>query len=154
MGKNKGGGAAKAEKPAKGADKGGKGAAKGGKGGKGAAAASDDGAGKTKGGKGKNKDTSGGSGYTKVKVRHILTEKHGQAMTALDRINDGENFAEVAKEMSQDKAKHGGDLGWQMRGQMVGAFQEAAFELPKGGMTYEPVKTAFGYHIILVEDKA
>ncbi|EAO00217.1 putative peptidyl-prolyl cis-trans isomerase NIMA-interacting 4 [Trypanosoma cruzi] len=99
------------------------------------------------------KDTSGGSGYTKVKVRHILCEKHGRAMEALKKINEGSSFADVAREYSEDKARSGGDLGWKRRGEMVGPFQEAAFALPKGGMTPEPVKTSFGYHIILVEDK-
>jgi NIMA-interacting peptidyl-prolyl cis-trans isomerase 4 len=98
-------------------------------------------------------DTSGGSGYTKVKVRHILCEKHGRCMEALKKIAEGANFADVAREYSEDKARNGGDLGWKNRGEMVGPFQEAAFALPKGGMTMEPVRTSFGYHIILVEDK-
>ncbi|KAG8347628.1 PPIC type PPIASE domain [Trypanosoma vivax] len=106
------------------------------------------------GGGKKAKDTSGGSGYTKVKVRHILCEKRGRVMEALEKINAGESFANVAREYSEDKARSGGDLGWVMRGTMVGPFQEAAFALPKGGMTQEPVQTKFGYHLILVEDKA
>ncbi|KEG13756.1 peptidyl-prolyl cis-trans isomerase [Trypanosoma grayi] len=101
----------------------------------------------------KPKDTSGGSGYTKVKVRHILCEKHGRALEALNKIKEGANFADVAREYSEDKARSGGDLGWKLRGEMVGPFQDAAFALPKGGMTEEPVRTQFGYHIILVEDK-
>jgi NIMA-interacting peptidyl-prolyl cis-trans isomerase 4 len=105
-----------------------------------------------KGGK-EEKDTSGGSGFTKIKVRHILCEKHGKAMEAMAKLAEGAKFADVAAEFSEDKARSGGDLGWKIRGEMVGAFQEAAFALPKGGMTPEPVKTQFGYHIILVEDK-
>ncbi|RNF03358.1 peptidyl-prolyl cis-trans isomerase NIMA-interacting 4 [Trypanosoma rangeli] len=99
------------------------------------------------------KDTSGGSGYTKVKVRHILCEKYSRALEALNKVNEGSSFADVAREYSEDKARSGGDLGWKRRGEMVGPFQDAAFALPKGGMTPEPVKTSFGYHIILVEDK-
>lgn len=111
-----------------------------------------------KGGKGKNKgggddESAGGSGYTKVKVRHILCEKHGRCMEAMQKLSEGASFADVAKEYSEDKARSGGDLGWKIRGEMVGPFQEAAFALPKGGMTHEPVRTQFGYHIILVEDK-
>jgi NIMA-interacting peptidyl-prolyl cis-trans isomerase 4 len=102
---------------------------------------------------GKEKDTSGGSGFTKVKVRHILCEKHSKAMEALAKLGEGVKFSDVATEFSEDKARNGGDLGWKIRGEMVGAFQDAAFALPKGGMTTEPVKTQFGYHIILVEDK-
>jgi hypothetical protein len=51
-----------------------------------------------------------------------------------------------------------GDLGWMTRGSMVGPFQEAAFALPVSGMdkpvfTDPPVKTKFGYHIIMVEGR-
>ena len=108
-----------------------------------------------KGGKGakEEKDTSGGSGFTKVKVRHILCEKHSKAMEALQKLSEGASFADVARDYSEDKARNGGDLGWKIRGEMVGAFQDVAFALPKGGMTPEPIKTQFGYHIILVEDK-
>ena len=51
-----------------------------------------------------------------------------------------------------------GDLGWQIRGSMVGPFQDAAFALPISSLnnpvyTDPPVKTKFGYHIIMVEGK-
>lgn len=51
-----------------------------------------------------------------------------------------------------------GDLGWMSRGSMVGPFQDAAFALPVSTMqnpvyTDPPVKTKFGYHIIMVEGK-
>jgi peptidyl-prolyl cis-trans isomerase NIMA-interacting 4 len=104
-------------------------------------------------GSAKGNDTSGGSGYTKIKVRHILCEKHARIMEAMEKLSSGMSFADVARDYSEDKARSGGDLGWKIRGEMVGPFQEAAFALPKGGMTAEPVKTSFGYHIILVEDK-
>lgn len=106
-----------------------------------------------KGGGSSSNDTAGGSGYTKIKVRHILCEKHARIMEAMEKLSSGVSFADVARDYSEDKARSGGDLGWKIRGEMVGPFQEAAFALPKGGMTYEPVKTNFGYHIILVEDK-
>jgi NIMA-interacting peptidyl-prolyl cis-trans isomerase 4 len=114
-----------------------------------------EGGGGKKGNKGgaSNDDSAGGSGFTKVKVRHILCEKHGRCMEAMQKLSEGVSFADVAKEYSEDKARSGGDLGWKIRGEMVGPFQEAAFALPKGGMTPEPVRTQFGYHIILVEDK-
>ncbi|KAG2214727.1 hypothetical protein INT46_000946 [Mucor plumbeus] len=94
-----------------------------------------------------------------VKVRHILCEKHSKAMEALAKIKE-ENmrFDKVAELYSEDKAKSGGALGWMNRGGMVGAFQDAAFALQpstcdKPILTDPPVKTKFGYHIIMVEDR-
>lgn len=113
----------------------------------------------TKGGKEdskKGKDKTGTG--TAVKVRHILCAKQSKALEAIARLQGGEKFNVVASEMSEDKAKSGGDLGWQVRGQMVGPFQEAAFNLPKSTIaspvyTTQPVKTVHGYHVIMVEDK-
>ncbi|KAI9248820.1 hypothetical protein BDA99DRAFT_608889 [Phascolomyces articulosus] len=94
-----------------------------------------------------------------IKVRHILCEKHAKIMEAMTKIKE-ENmrFDRVAELYSEDKAKAGGSLGWMNRGSMVGAFQDAAFALQpstcdKPIMTDPPVKTGFGYHIIMVEDR-
>ena len=67
------------------------------------------------------------------------------------------NF-QIAAQYSEDKARSGGSLGWMTRGSMVGPFQEAAFALPVSNLanpvyTDPPVKTKFGYHIIMVEGK-
>ncbi|NXH23001.1 PIN4 isomerase, partial [Bucco capensis] len=91
-------------------------------------------------------------------VRHILCEKHGKAMEAMEKLKSGVRFSEVASQYSEDKARQGGDLGWMTRGSMVGPFQEAAFALPVSSMdkpvyTDPPVKTKFGYHIIMVEGR-
>lgn len=93
-----------------------------------------------------------------VKVRHIMCEKHSKITAALEKLQSGTSFSKVAEEFSEDKAKAGGSLGWMMRGNMVGAFQEAAFALvpstsDKPVYTNPPVKTKFGYHIIMVEDR-
>lgn len=93
-----------------------------------------------------------------IKVRHILCEKHGKAMEAVSLLRAGTNFGVVAEKFSEDKARQQGSLGWMPRGSMVGAFQEAAFQLPpstpdKPIYTDPPVKTQFGYHIIMVEDR-
>ncbi len=72
-----------------------------------------------------------------------------------DRILSEEStFAEEALMESDDdgSAENGGDLGWFGRGMMVPAFEEAAFGAEVGTLT-EPVKSSFGYHLILVEDK-
>jgi hypothetical protein len=69
-----------------------------------------------KGGKsGTAKEQKGG---TKVKVRHILCEKYSKIQEALAKLKEGVPFAEVAKQYSEDKARHGGDLGWLVRGSM------------------------------------
>ncbi|NWZ31084.1 PIN4 isomerase, partial [Asarcornis scutulata] len=93
-----------------------------------------------------------------LQVRHILCEKHGKAMEAMEKLKAGVRFSEVAAQYSEDKARQGGDLGWMSRGSMVGPFQEAAFALPVSSMdkpvyTDPPVKTKFGYHIIMVEGR-
>ncbi|XP_045356820.1 peptidyl-prolyl cis-trans isomerase NIMA-interacting 4-like [Leopardus geoffroyi] len=98
-----------------------------------------------------------GSGNA-VKVRHILCEKHGKIMEAMEKLKSGMRFNEVAIQYSEDKARQGGDLGWMTRGTMVGPFQEAAFALPISGLdkpvfTDPRVKTKFGYHIIMVEGR-
>lgn len=91
-------------------------------------------------------------GCTKIKVRHILCEKQSKIMEALAKLNEGKPFNQVAAEYSEDKASSGGSLGWVVRGQMTGDFQEVAFNAPVGKYT-QPFKTQFGYHIVLVEDR-
>ncbi|XP_019603519.2 peptidyl-prolyl cis-trans isomerase NIMA-interacting 4 [Rhinolophus sinicus] len=127
-----------------------KGKSRSGKGGKGEAASGSDSSDK------KSQGPKGGG--NSVKVRHILCEKHGKIMEAMEKLKSGTRFNEVAAEYSEDKARQGGDLGWMSRGSMVGPFQEAAFALPVSGLdkpvfTDPPVKTKFGYHIIMVEGR-
>jgi NIMA-interacting peptidyl-prolyl cis-trans isomerase 4 len=79
-------------------------------------------------------------------------------MEAMQQLKDGRPFDKVAEQFSEDKARQGGALGYMNRGSMVGAFQEAAFALPVSTVsqpkyTDPPVKTQFGYHIIMVEDR-
>ncbi|TKJ41683.1 hypothetical protein CEE37_03705 [candidate division LCP-89 bacterium B3_LCP] len=69
------------------------------------------------------------------------------------RIDEGDDFAELAKEFSEDvTSEKGGDLGFFARGQMVPEFEEAAFST-KVGEVKGPVMSQFGYHIIKVTDK-
>jgi len=94
---------------------------------------------------------------TAVQVRHILCEKHSRITEALQKLQEGQRFDKVAQEYSEDKAKAGGSLGWKVRGSMVGPFQEAAFALAPSTVD-KPIlspliKTAHGYHIILVEGR-
>ncbi|XP_076163415.1 peptidyl-prolyl cis-trans isomerase NIMA-interacting 4 [Ptiloglossa arizonensis] len=97
-------------------------------------------------------------GGNAVKVRHILCEKQSKILEAMEKLKAGQKFNEIAATYSEDKARSGGDLGWMIRGSMVGPFQEAAFALPVSSLnspiyTDPPVKTKFGYHIIMVEGK-
>lgn len=70
------------------------------------------------------------------------------------RIEGGEKFEDVAKQVSDDVSNkdQGGDLGWFGRGRMVKEFEDAAFALEPGKLS-QPIKTSFGYHLILVIEK-
>jgi len=89
------------------------------------------------------------------KARHILVEKESEARDIIARLKkDPGAFAKLAMEKSKDqgsKAK-GGDLGWFDLSRMVPEFGAAVSKLEKGKFTQEPVKTQFGYHVILLED--
>lgn len=88
------------------------------------------------------------------KARHILVEKEEDAKAIIADLNQGKVFADIAKEKSKDpgSAKEGGDLGWFRAEQMVKEFSDAAMKLEKGKYTVEPVKSQFGFHIIMLED--
>lgn len=72
------------------------------------------------------------------------------AKEVIKKLNDGADFATLAKEYSKDgSADNGGALGRFGQGDMVTEFEAAAYKLEVGKYTKEPVKTKFGYHIIL-----
>ncbi|NHJ13636.1 MAG: peptidylprolyl isomerase [Candidatus Thorarchaeota archaeon] len=97
---------------------------------------------------GKKSKKGGGSGG-KIRASHILVEKHGQALEIIGKIQEGADFAAMARQYSTCSSKNkGGDLGQFGKGQMVQEFERAAFALNVGAMTTNPVKTQFGYHII------
>jgi len=89
-----------------------------------------------------------------VQARHILVDSEDKAKELADKIAKGEDFAKLAKENSKDPGSKddGGMLGFFGKGQMVPAFEEAAFRLKKGEVS-PPVKSQFGYHLIKVEDR-
>ena len=112
--------------------------------------------------------------YETVTARHILIRANGAPMPAAQgkknlsdaealakadairkRIASGEDFAKVAKEVSDDTGSgaNGGDLGTFKKGMMVPPLEAAAFTLKPGDIS-EPVKTQFGYHIIQVQTHA
>jgi peptidyl-prolyl cis-trans isomerase C len=89
-----------------------------------------------------------------VHARHILVKTEDEAKDVIKQLDAGKSFADLAKEKSTDPNKaDGGDLGYFTKGRMVKEFEDAAFALDKGAYTKTPVKTDFGYHVILVEDK-
>ncbi|NJM31674.1 MAG: peptidylprolyl isomerase [Limnobacter sp.] len=85
---------------------------------------------------------------------HILVEKEEQAKALIDKLNKGASFAELAKANSKDpgSARNGGDLDWANPNSFVPEFSQAMVQLEKGKYTKQPVKSQFGYHIILVND--
>lgn len=77
------------------------------------------------------------------------------AKDLIKQLNNGAKFADLAKQYSDDEgsAANGGELGWFGKGKMVESFENAAFKLVKGKYTTVPVKSDFGYHIILKTDE-
>lgn len=90
-----------------------------------------------------------------VEARHILVASEDEARKVIERIKGGEDFAEVAREVSTDRAAaaQGGDLGYFTREQMVEPFADAAFAMEPGDLSEEPVQTQFGWHVIEVTGK-
>jgi peptidyl-prolyl cis-trans isomerase C len=100
-----------------------------------------------------------------AKARHILIKvapnapeeekkkAKEKAEGLLKKVKDGEDFAKLAGEFSEDQAtqKKGGDLGYFSKGRMVKPFEDAAFAL-KPGQVSEIVESQFGFHIIKLED--
>ncbi|NQT06508.1 MAG: peptidylprolyl isomerase [Candidatus Omnitrophica bacterium] len=87
------------------------------------------------------------------KASHILVKTLSEAVDILDRLNAGAIFGELAKNHSLDVTnKRGGDLGYFTVGQMVPEFEDACTKLRVGEIS-GPVKTQFGYHIIMLTEK-
>ena len=100
----------------------------------------------------------------KFKVRHILIlsekdalagnkmEKYKYIKEILSEIKNGKDFAEAAKEYSEDvSASSGGDVGYIEKGKMVPEFEEAIYSLKEGEIS-DVVETEFGFHIIKVDE--
>lgn len=101
-----------------------------------------------------DKEIAGAEPEKEVKARHILVKTEDEAKTIISALEGGKDFVELAKEKSTGPSgPNGGDLGFFGKGQMVPAFEEAAFTLENGGFTKTPVQTQFGYHVILREEE-
>lgn len=100
---------------------------------------------------------------SQTRVRHILIrpseiltpeEAREKVAELKSRIEAGEDFAELAREHSEDigSATEGGDLGWTMPGQMVPEFEAAMNDTPVGELS-EPVRSQFGWHLLEVLER-
>ena len=89
-----------------------------------------------------------------VKASHILVADEKTAKEIKQKLDNGEDFATLAKKYSTDESTKdkGGELGYFAKGTMVTEFDNVAFTLPVNKIS-DPVKTEYGYHIIKVEDK-
>lgn len=102
--------------------------------------------------------------YEKIKVQmsgneykacHILVGSEAEAKDIIVKLKvNVKQFGRLAKEKSKDPSSknNGGDLGWFDPRSMVPEFGDAIAKLEKGKFTHEPVKTQYGYHVILLED--
>lgn len=94
-----------------------------------------------------------GAPAREFKLRHILTTSEDDAKDAIAKLDKGAPFAELAKEKSTDPTgKDGGELGWVNARQVGEEIATAAAALKKDAYSKTPVKTRFGWHVILLED--
>lgn len=85
----------------------------------------------------------------KLGAKHILVDQAFEAQDLIKKLNDGESFETLAEQYSNcPSGKQGGDLGEFGKGMMVKPFEQAVIDL-EVGETSAPIKTQFGYHLIL-----
>ncbi len=94
------------------------------------------------------------SSGTEYRARHILVEKEDEAKDLINQIKAGAKFEDLAKKHSKDpgSGENGGDLDFAKPDSYVPEFGKAMTALKKGEMTTAPVKSQFGWHIIMLED--
>lgn len=89
-----------------------------------------------------------------ARAKHILVDSEEKALSVKEEIEGGLSFTDAAMKYSSCPSKEkGGDLGEFSRGAMVKEFEDAAFSLPINTLS-SPVKTQFGYHLILVTKRS
>lgn len=88
-----------------------------------------------------------------IEANHILVEDEDIAKEVKQKLDDGDDFSELAASYSTDDSNkdNGGELGYFGEGEMVEAFEEVAFAMEVDEVS-DPVKTDYGYHIIKVTD--
>ncbi|HZH93606.1 MAG TPA: peptidylprolyl isomerase, partial [Tissierellaceae bacterium] len=89
-----------------------------------------------------------------INASHILLGSEEDALSIVERLDGGEDFAQLATTESLDSvsAVNGGNLGYFGKGQMIPEFEEVAFQLNEGEIS-DVVRTEVGFHIIKVQDK-
>lgn len=90
--------------------------------------------------------------YTTVCVRHVLVATAEEAEDVRARLEDGEDLAAVATEVSLDTATPGGDLGCALAGRYVPEFAQATVTAEVGAV-FGPVETEFGFHVLVVGER-
>ena len=89
-----------------------------------------------------------------IRASHILVPTEDEAKAVKTALDEGADFAELAKEKSIDPgAANGGDLGFFGKGMMVPPFEAAAYGLTEIGQVSEPVQSQFGWHVIKLAEK-
>lgn len=92
-------------------------------------------------------------GSTEYKARHILVKEEAEAKAIIENLKKGAKFEELAKQSIDPGSKdNGGELDWAAASNYVKPFADAMTVLAKGKYTEAPVKSDFGYHVILLED--
>ncbi|MDI9638557.1 peptidyl-prolyl cis-trans isomerase [Kamptonema cortianum] len=87
-----------------------------------------------------------------VHIRHILVDDKNVALSVIKALQNGTDFKKLAQSKSKDEtAKEGGELGWFRKGELPAELAEAAFALKPGTYSQEPIKTDFGWHVIMLE---
>jgi len=89
----------------------------------------------------------------KMRASHIMTDTEAEAREVQQKLNDGVDFAQLAREYSKDPSKdRGGDIGYFVKGQLMPQIEEIALGLDVG-QTSDVIRTKFGYHIIRMTEK-
>ena len=87
------------------------------------------------------------------KARHILVNTEDEARNVIVALDGGGDFAELAREHSTGPTgPSGGDLGWFSADSMVEPFADAVRTMEDGSYSTEPVRTQFGWHVIMLEE--
>jgi peptidyl-prolyl cis-trans isomerase C len=94
------------------------------------------------------------TGDREYRARHVLVKTEDEAKGIIAELKKGGKFDEIAQKRSMDEGSRpkGGDLDWNVPSNFDKAFADAMVKLEKGKYTEVPVRSRYGYHVILLED--